>query len=115
MTDETPFDARTALDSDVLTVEAVGEVDMSTAPRLVEIVDTVSDVVRLVIIDLTQVSFLDSSGLNALVKAQRRLGTRGIALRIVSPSNHIVRRVFQIAHLEDELTIVETAREARAT
>ena len=114
MTDETLFDARIALDSDVLTVDAEGEVDMSTAPRLLEIIDAVSDAARLVIIDLTQVSFLDSSGLNALVKAQRRLGARGIALRIVSPSGHVVRRVFQIAHLEEELTIVETAGEARA-
>src|SRR6476646_2683542 len=114
MTDETFFDARIALDSDVLTVEAEGEVDMSTAPRLLEIIDAVSDAARLVIIDLTQVSFLDSSGLNALVKAQRRLGARGIALRIVSPSGHVVRRVFQIAHLEEELTIVETTGEARA-
>ena len=113
MTDETPFDVRTSLDSDVLSVEAVGEVDMSTAPRLLATVDAVSDTARLVVIDLTEVSFLDSSGLNTLVKAQRRLSTRGIGLRIVVPADHAVRRVFEIAHLEDELSIAESAAEAR--
>jgi anti-anti-sigma factor len=114
MTDATPFEARTSLDQDVLTVEASGEVDMSTAPRLLEIVDAVSDVVRLVVVDLTGVSFLDSSGLNTLVKAQRRLSPRGIGLRVVVPADHAVRRVFEIARLEDELRVVETAGEARA-
>jgi stage II sporulation protein AA (anti-sigma F factor antagonist) len=114
MTDEPTFAATSTLDSDVLLVTAEGEVDMSTSPRLLDAVNAVSEVVRLVIIDLTQVTFLDSSGLNTLVRAQRQLAPRGIALRIVSPSDRVVRRVFEIAHLEDELTLVETVADARA-
>jgi len=113
MTDETPFEAHTTLDQDVLTVAAAGEVDMSTAPRLLEILDAVSDAARLVVVDLTEVGFLDSSGLNTLVKGQRRLASRGIALRVVVPSDHAVRRVFAIARLEDQLQIVESAEDAR--
>ena len=114
MTDETPFEARSSLEQDVLIVTAAGEVDMSTAPRLLEMIDAISDAARLVIVDLTEVSFLDSSGLNTLVRGQRRLSVRGIGLRVVVPSDHAVRRVFEIAHLEDELHVVETAAEARA-
>jgi anti-sigma B factor antagonist len=113
MTDATPFEARSTLDQDVLTVGVVGEVDMSTAPRLLEILDAVSEASRLVVVDLTEVSFLDSSGLNVLVKAQRRLAPRGIALRVVVPSDHALRRVFEIARLEEQLQIVESAEEAR--
>ena len=114
MTDETPFEAHTTLDQDVLMVAVAGEVDMSTAPRLLEILDAVSDAPRLVVVDLSEVGFLDSSGLNALVKGQRRLASRGIVLRVVVPSDHAVRRVFAIARLEDQLQIVESAEDARA-
>ena len=114
MTDETPFEAHTTLDRDVLTVAVAGEVDMSTAPRLLEIIDAVSDAPRLVVVDLTEVGFLDSSGLNALVQGQRRLASRRIALRVVVPSDHAVRRVFAIARLEDQLQIVESVEDARA-
>lgn len=114
MTDQPPFDVHSSLDSDVLTVTVVGEVDMSTAPRVLDVIDSVSDAVRLVVVDLTEVDFLDSSGLNALVKGQRRLVTQGIALRVVVPSEHAVRRVFEIARLEDELTLVDTVSDARA-
>jgi anti-sigma B factor antagonist len=114
MTDETPFEAHTTLDEDVLTIDAAGEVDMSTAPRLLEVIDAVSDAVRLVVVDLTGVSFLDSSGLNTLVKGQRRLASRGVGLRVVVPSEHPVRRVFAIARLEEHLQIVDSGEEARA-
>ena len=113
MTDEPIFSLASTLDADVLLVTVEGEVDMSTAPRLLDGLNAVSEVVRLVIIDLTHVTFLDSSGLNTLVRAQRQLAPRGIALRIVSPSDRVVRRVFEIAHLEDELTLVETVVDAR--
>src|SRR4051794_4885407 len=114
MTDEPTFAVNSSLDADVLLVSAEGEVDMSTAPRLLDAVSAVSAVVRLVIIDLTRVTFLDSSGLNTLVRAQRQGAPRGISLRIVSPSDRVVRRVFEIAHLEDELTLVETVVDARS-
>jgi len=114
MTDEPTFSLTSTLDGDMLLVRVEGEVDMSSAPRLLDALNAVSDAVRLVIIDLTHVSFLDSSGLNTLVRAQRQLAPRGIALRIVSPSDRVVRRVFEIAHLEDELTLVETVVDARA-
>jgi anti-sigma B factor antagonist len=114
MSDETPFEAHSTLDHDVLTVDAAGEVDMSTAPRLLEIIDAAPDAARLVVVDLTEVSFLDSSGLSTLVKGQRRLASREIGLRVVVPSDHPVRRVFAIARLEDQLQIVESKAEAQA-
>lgn len=114
MTDETPFEAQTSLDQDVLTIHAAGEVDMSTAPRLLDVIDAVPDAVRLVVVDLVDVGFLDSSGLNTLVVGQRRLASRGIGLRVVVPSDHPVRRVFAIARLEEQLQLADSAEEARA-
>ena len=115
MTDEPPFDRH--LHRSTRTCSSSTPRARSTCrrrPALLDAVNAVSDAARLVIIDLTQVTFLDSSGLNTLVRAQRQLAPRGIALRIVSPSDRVVRRVFEIAHLEDELTLVETVADARA-
>jgi hypothetical protein len=36
------------------------------------------------------------------------LAARDVDLRVVSPSDHVVRRVFEIAQLTDELGVVET-------
>jgi anti-anti-sigma factor len=87
---------------------AFGEIDLATAPALVEAIESElgrSTPARLVI-DLSEVSFLDSSGLNALVRLQKLLEDRAIALRLVIPSGHVVRQVFEITSLTEPLSVV---------
>lgn len=51
-----------------------GDVDLYTAPRLWETIDAaIATTPHQLVIDLTNVSFLDSSGLSVLVKAHKRL------------------------------------------
>jgi anti-anti-sigma factor len=61
------------------------------------------------VVDLTAVTFVDSSTLNALVRGQRALGDRGISMSVVAPLGGIVRRVLDIAHLTDTLNVLETS------
>jgi anti-sigma B factor antagonist len=108
------FDVRSSHASDVLIVEAVGEIDMATAPRLAEAIDGTTDTTRRVIVNLADVTFLDSSALNTLVRCRRELGERDIVFRVVVPSERVVRRVFEIAHLANELNLVDSLVQALA-
>ena len=74
-----------------------GEVDMATAPSLAEALDQF--VSGTVTVDLSDVTFIDSTGLKALVAAHRRIERRRsrLIVRGVAP---IVRRLFEIAGLD---------------
>ncbi len=102
------FELNSSRAADILIVEVAGEVDMATAPQLAEAVEGASDPCRRVVVDLSEVTFLDSSGLNALVTSRRSLAARDVDLRVISPTDHVVRRVFEIAQLTEELGVVET-------
>jgi anti-anti-sigma factor len=95
-------------------VTIVGEIDMATAPELARAIDAVPDTADRVVVALTEVTFLDSSGLNALVRSHRGLAKREVGFRIVSPADHVVRRVFEITQLEAQLGVVESLADALA-
>ena len=107
MTNPPALELRSSYRADALVVEAVGEIDMATAPQLAAALEAVSGRVTRVVVDLSAVSFLDSSGLNTLVHAQRALLGRRLSLRVVSPLDQVVRQVFEITQLTDELGVVE--------
>jgi anti-sigma B factor antagonist len=111
---ETPLELSTARVGDAAVVSVVGEVDMATAPRLSQALELVDERVARVVIDLTQVTFLDSSALNALVRCQRQLEQRDIELRLVGPESQAVRRVFEITQLTEPLHVVATLDQALA-
>jgi anti-anti-sigma factor len=59
-------------DGDTLLVQPQGEVDLATVPELAAALGRCSNTHRLVICDLSEVTFMDSTGLRALVDARRR-------------------------------------------
>lgn len=65
------------------------------------------------VIDLREVTFLDSSGLRTLLSADRRAKTDGRRLVLV-PGPEAVHRVFEVALLDRRLTFV-AAPESPAT
>jgi anti-anti-sigma factor len=81
-----------------------GDVDMATASFLWESVEHVLPDSERVIVDLSDVDFLDSSGLSVFVRAHRRLREAGGALVLRSP-NPGVRRVLELTGLAQVLTI----------
>jgi anti-anti-sigma factor len=113
MTDPTPaFALQSSVVGDDLVVAVSGEVDMTTAPELARAVETISSQTRTVVVDLCGATFLDSSGLNALISAQRALLKRQVTLRIVAPADGIVRRVFEITQLTEALSVVDSLDDA---
>ena len=105
---------RTSRDGvDVLFVE--GEIDVATAPRLIAALnDAVADAVRSVIIDLTSVGFMDSTGLALLINAHRRLTRRDKGFAVVCPAGPL-RRVFELTDMVDTLHVCPDRETAAAT
>lgn len=58
-------------------IRLAGELDMSTVPALDPVLEAAVERGGPVLLDLTELSFLDSSGIHALMKAARSLGGRG--------------------------------------
>jgi anti-sigma B factor antagonist len=62
---------------------------------------------KVLVVDLSGLDFMDSSGLRALVMADQRAAKDGRRLAIV-PGPPAVRRVFEITQLDSRLDLVES-------
>jgi anti-sigma B factor antagonist len=80
-------------------VRATGEVDLATSPQLREALDrTIASGTPIVRLDMTGVTFLDSSGISVLVDAQQRLQEVSGQLVLHGVGDHI-KRVLEISGL----------------
>jgi anti-sigma B factor antagonist len=92
--------------SDGLELLAVeGEIDIATSPRLIAALnEVVTDSVHALIVDLSAVEFMDSTGLALLVRAERRMRGRGRGFAVVCPDGP-VRRIFEITDMVGTLHV----------
>jgi anti-sigma B factor antagonist len=99
-------------EGDVSVVSARGEVDVFTAPGLDTELDALiaAGSARLVV-DLSEVAFLDSTGLGVLVKALKHAREAGGWLHLVVTSDRI-RKIFEITGLDASIPIFDTAQDA---
>ena len=97
---------------DVWVTTSNGEIDAFSAPSLREDLRHLIEELgaRSLVIDLSAVTFLDSSGLGAVVGALRRLNERDGELRIVQPRS-AASRIFEHTGLDRVLDLY-TDREA---
>ncbi|MFF5208556.1 STAS domain-containing protein [Streptosporangium sp. NPDC000396] len=94
----------------------VGEIDLYTAPGLQ------SEFARLlqespathVVIDLSGVEFCDSTGMNVLLSALKRLRERGGTLELAAP-RPAVRKILQVTGLDSVFTVHESLPEKLLT
>jgi anti-sigma B factor antagonist len=86
-------------------VSIKGELDAYSAPGLEEEVSgLLADSVSELVFDLSETKFLDSSGLRAILTAQRRLADRDGKLALRAPSEP-VRRLLDITGLTDHFDV----------
>ena len=86
-------------------VRVQGELDLSTAPQLDQTLRRELTAGKRIIVDLSRTAFIDSTGLNTLIKALRASESNGGAL-VVSPSlPWQVRRVLEITGLNQILPL----------
>jgi len=84
-----------------------GELDAYTAPNLESELSEVSTDQDLRL-DLSEVSFMDSTGIRAVIKADNELRAHDHALVIVAPSPAVLR-LLQLTSLDEHLRIEDGA------
>jgi anti-sigma B factor antagonist len=77
----------------ITTITLTGDLDPATAPLLDDALGTLvaDDAVGRVVLDLSGLSFLDSSGLRVFVTAREALVSRGADLALRQPSANVSR------------------------
>jgi len=96
---------------ELLTVE--GELDIATAPRMMSALnEAIAGVETPLVVDLTDVVFMDSTGLALLMNARRRMHRLGHGFAIVCPTGPIAR-VFEIADMVKSLRVCPDKESAR--
>jgi len=93
-------------------VAARGQIDLYSAPAfktaLVEAIDAgMTDI----IVDLTEVEFMDSTALGVLVGVSKRIKLLGGSVAIVSP-DETIQRVFELSGLAKRFDIYDSEAEA---
>lgn len=89
----------TRTDGSFEVIEVGGEVDVYTAPKLREtIIEAVEGGHTLLIVDVENVDFLDSTGLGVLVGALKRVRAEGGSLDIVCTHERLLK-IFEITGL----------------
>jgi anti-anti-sigma factor len=92
----------------VVEVAAAGELDLATSALLREAIDICCerDGLRVVIVDLRDLTFIDSTGLRALWHAREKTQSVGCELVLRSPSE-AVRHLLKITKLEKVFAVVD--------
>ena len=99
------------LDRGIHVVSVRGEVDLATGPEFERALGAVpEDGVESVIVDLTDCSFMDSTGLHLLTRTQQRFDSAGGRVAVVS-ANRSMLRVFGLTGL-DEIFAIYPSRAA---
>jgi anti-sigma B factor antagonist len=100
---------------DLAIVSVSGEVDLETASQLGDhALVALRDVSPHVLLDLTGVTFMDSTGLKVLLSIQRRADLAGGSFAIAGASRS-VRKILSVTGLDQTFTIHDTVDEAPTT
>lgn len=96
------------IEGDNTVVVVSGELDVFTAPKLDELLaeSMESGAVNL-IVDLTGVTFLDSTGLGSMVKGLKSAREKGGSLRVVAADDRIAK-VFRITGLDQTMALSDS-------
>lgn len=94
-------------------VQAHGEIDLHTAPEFERTLRAGMDRrTSALIVDLSDISYVDSSGLSALLAANKELSARDAALYVAAPPGRPgVRRVIEITRLDAVIRVRDTVED----
>jgi anti-sigma B factor antagonist len=100
-----PLAVERTSDEGVELVLVEGELDIATAPRLISVLNrAVQEALQSLVVDLSDVDFMDSTGLALLINAHRRLTRRRKGFAVVCPPGPLWR-VFEVTDMVDTLHV----------
>ena len=101
-------------DADTRVISVAGEIHVTTAPEFSQrLNEAISSGTRGVVIDMSQVEFIDSTGLSVLLNGLRRV-TRSDGRLALVVTNPTVLRLFEITKLDSTFDIQSTVEDAIA-
>lgn len=111
--DAKTFRVESSSDGDALILKLAGEIDLHSSPELrLTISDAVNQAKPRLIVDLSNVPYMDSSGVGTLVEAKRMVERNKAQMILVNPQPRVLS-VFEITHLDRFFTIRANIEEAR--
>ena len=99
-----PFEVTVQRDDELATITVRGELDLATVPQLSAAVAEHHDA-GLLVLDLTAVTFIDSTGVRVLIQTDRRCARSGARLA-VQAGDGPVRRLLGLCKLDGRLALV---------
>jgi anti-sigma B factor antagonist len=101
-------------DDDTRLLTLRGELDVATVPRFRAALDeALAEGVSGIVVDLREVTFIDSTGVATLLNALRRV-VRGEGRLALACNNPTVLRVFQVTRTDSTFAIFPTREQALA-
>ena len=100
---------------EVVIAQLEGELDVSMAPRIGDqIAEAVPASAHALVVDLSELGFIDSSGIAMLFSLARRLASRRQQLSVVAPEGQPVVRVLELVEFERAAPVHESLEAAMA-
>ena len=99
-------------DDDFQIARLAGEIDISNAGQVTDVLTRMPNTLHGLIIDLTELTYLDSAGVRMLYELGKRLSLRSQSMVVVSPAGQPPRRVLELTGVPERVQVVETLAEA---
>jgi anti-sigma B factor antagonist len=105
---QSQFRVEVASKGEASVVSVIGELDLASSPALEEeLARLAAGNAPLVIVDLSELEFMDSTGLSVLVRAHQRSEETGQRFGLVNGSQQ-VQRLLTLTGVAERLTLEET-------
>jgi anti-anti-sigma factor len=82
-------------------IAIAGEVDLSTADAVLSALELAVEGEDAVVVDLGDVSYIDSRGIRLLVQVARGVRERGGSFRVQAPKETVAGGVLRLTHVEE--------------
>lgn len=91
------------LDGTTLTIEIIGRLDTTSAPKLEAEIKASIDGITKLVLDFANLEYISSAGLRVLLKSQKTMMKQGEM--IIINASETVREVFELTGFMDILTL----------
>lgn len=102
-TDPESFSLARSTHGSAQVVTLTGELDMAHASSVAETLDALADTERPVVVDMTDLTFIDSSGIHAIMRPRPQ---QGVVVLVCPPGN--IQRVLSVTKIDRVLPVHET-------
>jgi anti-anti-sigma factor len=111
---ESSFNVETRNRDQAVVIGVTGELDLASSPALErELERGVASQAEVVVVDLRQLDFMDSTGLSVLVRAHQRATENGKRFGVVRGPQQ-VQRLLSLTGVADRLTLADSPEELLA-